>query len=99
IFAYLNYHVPRTRREILETLIKGLQRLEYRGYDSAEHLLAVLATLLLLEMTFTVRVWDLTEAMTKTGKPTPAKSSSLRRKEKLRHWMKKFTNNKIWTWI
>ncbi|NWS77077.1 GFPT1 aminotransferase, partial [Crotophaga sulcirostris] len=35
IFAYLNYHVPRTRRDILETLIKGLQRLEYRGYDSA----------------------------------------------------------------
>lgn len=44
-------------------------------------------------------VWDLMEAMTKTGKPTPAKSSLLRRKEKLRHWMKKFTNNKIWTWI
>uniref|UniRef100_A0A8C9TVH6 glutamine--fructose-6-phosphate transaminase (isomerizing) n=1 Tax=Scleropages formosus TaxID=113540 RepID=A0A8C9TVH6_SCLFO len=35
IFAYLNYRVPRTRREICETLIKGLQRLEYRGYDSA----------------------------------------------------------------
>uniref|UniRef100_A0A8C1IQW3 Glutamine--fructose-6-phosphate aminotransferase [isomerizing] 1 n=1 Tax=Cyprinus carpio TaxID=7962 RepID=A0A8C1IQW3_CYPCA len=35
IFAYLNYHVPRTRREILEVLIKGLRRLEYRGYDSA----------------------------------------------------------------
>lgn len=35
IFAYLNYHVPKTRREILEILIKGLQRLEYRGYDSA----------------------------------------------------------------
>uniref|UniRef100_A0A9J8AIX9 glutamine--fructose-6-phosphate transaminase (isomerizing) n=2 Tax=Cyprinus carpio TaxID=7962 RepID=A0A9J8AIX9_CYPCA len=35
IFAYLNYHVPRTRREILEVLIKGLHRLEYRGYDSA----------------------------------------------------------------
>uniref|UniRef100_A0A8D3CMU5 glutamine--fructose-6-phosphate transaminase (isomerizing) n=1 Tax=Scophthalmus maximus TaxID=52904 RepID=A0A8D3CMU5_SCOMX len=35
IFAYLNYQVPRTRREILETLVKGLQRLEYRGYDSA----------------------------------------------------------------
>ncbi|KAG5840599.1 hypothetical protein ANANG_G00190460 [Anguilla anguilla] len=34
IFAYLNYHVPRTRREILEILLKGLQRLEYRGYDS-----------------------------------------------------------------
>uniref|UniRef100_A0A3Q3DXE6 glutamine--fructose-6-phosphate transaminase (isomerizing) n=1 Tax=Hippocampus comes TaxID=109280 RepID=A0A3Q3DXE6_HIPCM len=35
IFAYLNYHVPRTRREILEILLKGLRRLEYRGYDSA----------------------------------------------------------------
>ncbi|MED6274272.1 Glutamine--fructose-6-phosphate aminotransferase [isomerizing] 2 [Characodon lateralis] len=35
IFAYLNYQVPRTRKEIFETLMKGLQRLEYRGYDSA----------------------------------------------------------------
>ncbi|XP_029297941.1 glutamine--fructose-6-phosphate aminotransferase [isomerizing] 2 [Cottoperca gobio] len=35
IFAYLNYQVPRTRKEIYETLVKGLQRLEYRGYDSA----------------------------------------------------------------
>ncbi|GAB6028469.1 Glutamine--fructose-6-phosphate aminotransferase [isomerizing] 2 [Chamberlinius hualienensis] len=35
IFAYLNYLTPRTRQEILEFLIKGLQRLEYRGYDSA----------------------------------------------------------------
>ncbi|XP_053285035.1 glutamine--fructose-6-phosphate aminotransferase [isomerizing] 2 [Pleuronectes platessa] len=35
IFAYLNYQVPRTRREVFETLVKGLQRLEYRGYDSA----------------------------------------------------------------
>uniref|UniRef100_A0A8B9RD78 glutamine--fructose-6-phosphate transaminase (isomerizing) n=1 Tax=Astyanax mexicanus TaxID=7994 RepID=A0A8B9RD78_ASTMX len=35
IFAYLNYHVPRSRREILEILLKGLRRLEYRGYDSA----------------------------------------------------------------
>uniref|UniRef100_T1J7P4 glutamine--fructose-6-phosphate transaminase (isomerizing) n=1 Tax=Strigamia maritima TaxID=126957 RepID=T1J7P4_STRMM len=35
IFAYLNYLTPRTRREVLEILIKGLQRLEYRGYDSA----------------------------------------------------------------
>uniref|UniRef100_A0AAR2K011 glutamine--fructose-6-phosphate transaminase (isomerizing) n=1 Tax=Pygocentrus nattereri TaxID=42514 RepID=A0AAR2K011_PYGNA len=35
IFAYLNYHVPRSRREILEILLKGLQRLEYRGYDSS----------------------------------------------------------------
>ncbi|XP_048580715.1 glutamine--fructose-6-phosphate aminotransferase [isomerizing] 1 isoform X2 [Nematostella vectensis] len=35
IFAYLNFCVPRKKRYILETLIKGLQRLEYRGYDSA----------------------------------------------------------------
>ncbi|XP_061842251.1 glutamine--fructose-6-phosphate aminotransferase [isomerizing] 1 [Nerophis lumbriciformis] len=35
IFAYLNYHVPKTRREILQILLKGLRRLEYRGYDSA----------------------------------------------------------------
>ncbi|XP_068460784.1 glutamine--fructose-6-phosphate aminotransferase [isomerizing] 1 [Clinocottus analis] len=35
IFAYLNYQVPRSRREILEILLKGLHRLEYRGYDSA----------------------------------------------------------------
>ncbi|KAI1292269.1 Glutamine--fructose-6-phosphate aminotransferase [isomerizing] 1 [Halotydeus destructor] len=35
IFAYLNYLEPKSRREILEFLIKGLQRLEYRGYDSA----------------------------------------------------------------
>ncbi|XP_006003531.1 glutamine--fructose-6-phosphate aminotransferase [isomerizing] 2 [Latimeria chalumnae] len=35
IFAYLNYKVSRTRKEIFEILVKGLQRLEYRGYDSA----------------------------------------------------------------
>ncbi|KAI4873525.1 hypothetical protein NFI96_011356, partial [Prochilodus magdalenae] len=35
IFAYLNYRVPRTRKDIFTTLVKGLQRLEYRGYDSA----------------------------------------------------------------
>ncbi|XP_072924092.1 glutamine--fructose-6-phosphate aminotransferase [isomerizing] 2-like [Hemitrygon akajei] len=35
IFAYLNYRVPQTQKVILEILIKGLQRLEYRGYDSA----------------------------------------------------------------
>lgn len=34
IFAYLNYLTPKTRTEVLETLVKGLQRLEYRGYDS-----------------------------------------------------------------
>lgn len=35
IFAYLNYLTPKTRREILELLVTGLKRLEYRGYDSA----------------------------------------------------------------
>lgn len=35
IFAYLNYQTPKTRKEIIDLLIKGLQRLEYRGYDSA----------------------------------------------------------------
>lgn len=35
IFAYLNYLEPKTRREILECLVQGLRRLEYRGYDSA----------------------------------------------------------------
>ncbi|XP_071952117.1 glutamine--fructose-6-phosphate aminotransferase [isomerizing] 2-like isoform X2 [Antedon mediterranea] len=35
IFAYINYLVPRDRKFILDCLIKGLQRLEYRGYDSA----------------------------------------------------------------
>ncbi|XP_049819375.1 glutamine--fructose-6-phosphate aminotransferase [isomerizing] 2-like isoform X2 [Aethina tumida] len=35
IFAYLNYCTPKKRSEILEILVKGLKRLEYRGYDSA----------------------------------------------------------------
>eukprot|EP00002_Diphylleia_rotans_P036885 TRINITY_DN8181_c0_g1_i1.p1 TRINITY_DN8181_c0_g1~~TRINITY_DN8181_c0_g1_i1.p1 ORF type:complete len:692 (+),score=141.46 TRINITY_DN8181_c0_g1_i1:93-2168(+) len=35
IFAYLNYNVPTKRRAILELLVNGLRRLEYRGYDSA----------------------------------------------------------------
>lgn len=35
IFGYYNYRVPHTRREILECLLTGLRRLEYRGYDSA----------------------------------------------------------------
>ena len=35
IFAYLNFLVPRKRHYILQTLINGLRRLEYRGYDSA----------------------------------------------------------------
>ncbi|XP_052264444.1 glutamine--fructose-6-phosphate aminotransferase [isomerizing] 1-like isoform X4 [Dreissena polymorpha] len=35
IFAYLNYLVPATRKQILDILIEGLKRMEYRGYDSA----------------------------------------------------------------
>ena len=35
IFAYLNYLTPKTRKEVLDFLITGLERLEYRGYDSA----------------------------------------------------------------
>ena len=35
IFAYLNYSTPKSRQFILETLVNGLKRLEYRGYDSA----------------------------------------------------------------
>lgn len=35
IFAYLNYVTPKTRDEIINILLTGLKRLEYRGYDSA----------------------------------------------------------------
>ena len=35
IFAYINYLTPKSRKEILDILINGLKRLEYRGYDSA----------------------------------------------------------------
>ncbi|KAJ3634835.1 hypothetical protein MTP99_007778 [Tenebrio molitor] len=35
IFAYLNFLTPKKRGEILKTLVNGLKRLEYRGYDSA----------------------------------------------------------------
>ena len=35
IFAYLNFLTPKSRKEILDCLLDGLQRLEYRGYDSA----------------------------------------------------------------
>ena len=34
IFAYLNYLVPCKREHIVNVLIEGLKRLEYRGYDS-----------------------------------------------------------------
>ncbi|XP_076818357.1 glutamine--fructose-6-phosphate aminotransferase [isomerizing] 2-like isoform X2 [Clavelina lepadiformis] len=35
IFAYINYSTPKNRKYILETMVNGLKRLEYRGYDSA----------------------------------------------------------------
>ncbi|KAJ1661935.1 glutamine--fructose-6-phosphate transaminase (isomerizing) [Coemansia sp. RSA 1813] len=35
IFAYLSYYVEKDCRYVTETLMKGLARLEYRGYDSA----------------------------------------------------------------
>lgn len=35
IFGYVNFLVDKTRGEIMDNLIEGLQRLEYRGYDSA----------------------------------------------------------------
>lgn len=35
IFAYYNYNCERERGFICDTLLNGLQRLEYRGYDSA----------------------------------------------------------------
>ncbi|KAH8380702.1 hypothetical protein KR009_009101, partial [Drosophila setifemur] len=34
IFAYLNYLTPKSRQEVLDLLVTGLKRLEYRGYDS-----------------------------------------------------------------
>jgi glutamine---fructose-6-phosphate transaminase (isomerizing) len=35
IFGYLNYSTQRSQKEIVDHLLNGLQRLEYRGYDSA----------------------------------------------------------------
>jgi glucosamine--fructose-6-phosphate aminotransferase (isomerizing) len=35
IVGYYNYNVPRDLRFILDVLLGGLKRLEYRGYDSA----------------------------------------------------------------
>ncbi|KAJ9137876.1 Glucosamine-fructose-6-phosphate aminotransferase [Pleurostoma richardsiae] len=35
IFGYVNYLVEKDRKFIIETLLNGLSRLEYRGYDSA----------------------------------------------------------------
>jgi glutamine---fructose-6-phosphate transaminase (isomerizing) len=35
IFAYLNYGPVKSKAFVLRTLVQGLRRLEYRGYDSA----------------------------------------------------------------
>lgn len=35
MFAYVNYGVVRPQQYIVDALITGLRRLEYRGYDSA----------------------------------------------------------------
>lgn len=35
IFGYINYLVEKDRKYIVDTLLNGLSRLEYRGYDSA----------------------------------------------------------------
>lgn len=35
IFAFITFRSPHTKREILQVLLNGLQRMEYRGYDSA----------------------------------------------------------------
>lgn len=35
IFGYYNFNVSRDRKYILDLLLTGLERLEYRGYDSA----------------------------------------------------------------
>ncbi|KAL3125044.1 hypothetical protein niasHT_000649 [Heterodera trifolii] len=35
IFAYLNFFSPKKRSEIIDILLQGLRRMEYRGYDSA----------------------------------------------------------------
>ncbi|GMF04886.1 unnamed protein product [Ambrosiozyma monospora] len=34
IFGYANYNVEKTRGQIIENLVEGLSKLEYRGYDS-----------------------------------------------------------------
>uniref|UniRef100_A0A7S0S9L1 glutamine--fructose-6-phosphate transaminase (isomerizing) n=2 Tax=Mantoniella antarctica TaxID=81844 RepID=A0A7S0S9L1_9CHLO len=35
IFAYINFGVPTHQKAVIEKLLNGLRRLEYRGYDSA----------------------------------------------------------------
>jgi glucosamine--fructose-6-phosphate aminotransferase (isomerizing) len=31
IFAYLNFLTPKTRKEVVDILLQGLRRMEYRG--------------------------------------------------------------------
>ena len=35
IFAYVNHGVAKKQKDIIDSLLTGLRRLEYRGYDSA----------------------------------------------------------------
>ena len=35
IIGYVNYLVEKNRSDVIEVLLNGLARLEYRGYDSA----------------------------------------------------------------
>lgn len=35
IFAYHHHQLPRTKQHMVDLLLAGLRRLEYRGYDSA----------------------------------------------------------------
>jgi len=35
IIGFVNYATPHTRKFIIDALLGGLRRLEYRGYDSA----------------------------------------------------------------
>lgn len=48
IFGYLNYLVEKDRKFVVDTLLNGLSRLEYRGYDSAGALVNYLLFLVLL---------------------------------------------------
>lgn len=34
-FAYINFLTEKKRSEVIDILLNGLSRLEYRGYDSA----------------------------------------------------------------
>jgi len=42
IFAYLNFLCHKDRQHIIQTLLDGLMRLEYRGYDSSGFFLFII---------------------------------------------------------